>query len=82
MERPPYGSAVQLEESESDSEDDEINVGIATDKVIEEHPIYNAWESVKDGAADGKYERVITPNFSSDSDDIFMRSMIKNYAHE
>merc|ERR1719450_794244 len=45
-------------------------------------PPYNAWESVKDGAADGKYERVITSHFSADSDDIFMRSMIKNYAHE
>merc|ERR1719329_318684 len=30
-------------------------------------------------AADNKYERIITPNFSSDSDDIFMRSMIKKY---
>merc|ERR1711934_168546 len=45
-------------------------------------PPYNAWESVKDGAEDGKYERVITPHFSSDSDDIFMRSMIKKYAQE
>merc|ERR1712147_112447 len=43
---------------------------------------YNAWESVKDGAEDGKYERVVTPNFSADSDDIFMRSMIKKYAVE
>ena len=83
--RPPYKSTVQIEsESESsDSEsDDETNAQIAADKVIEKHPIYNAWESIKDGAADGKYERVITPNFSSDSDDIFMRSMIKKYAHE
>jgi len=45
-------------------------------------PIYNAWESVKDGAADGKYERKVTSNFASDSDDIFMRSMISKYAHE
>tara|TARA_B110000305_G_scaffold55972_1_gene61795 strand:+ start:140 stop:622 length:483 start_codon:yes stop_codon:yes gene_type:complete len=43
---------------------------------------YNAWESVKDGAEDGKYERVITNNFSTDGDDIFMRSMIKKYAVE
>jgi len=28
------------------------------------------------------YERVITPRFSQDTDDIFMRSMIKTYAHE
>ena len=81
---PTYSASVQVEsESESsDSEDDHVNVGLNADKVIEKHPIYNAWESVKDGAADDKYERIITPNFSSDSDDIFMRSMIKTYAHE
>ena len=45
-------------------------------------PPYNAWESVKDGAADGKYERQVTAHFSADSDDIFMRSMIKKYAVE
>ena len=48
----------------------------------EETAPYNAWESVKDGAEDGHYERVITPHFSADSDDIFMRSMIKKYAVE
>ena len=70
-------------ESESDSEsDDETNAQVAADKVIEKHPIYNAWESVKDGAADGKYERAITANFAADSDDIFMRSMLKKYAFE
>merc|ERR1719440_559582 len=72
-----------MEESDSESSDDEqTNVAINADKVIEKNPIYNAWESVKDGAPDGKYERVITSNFASDSDDIFMRSMIKSYAHE
>ena len=30
----------------------------------------------------GEYERVIPARFSSDSDDIFMRSMIKSYATE
>jgi hypothetical protein len=58
------------------------NIDLSADKVIEKNPTYNAWESIKDGAADGKYERIITPNFSSDSDDIFMRSMITKYAHE
>ena len=58
-----------------------LGLAAATEKP-EATPPYNAWESVKDGAADGKYERVITPHFSADSDDIFMRSMIKNYAHE
>ena len=85
-ERPPYQSTVQVdsesESSDSESDDEAQNVGIAADKVIEKNPIFNAWESVKDGAVDGKYERIITPNFSSDSDDIFMRSMIKTYAFE
>ena len=45
-------------------------------------PIYNAWESVTGGSDDGKYERVTTPHFSTDSDDLFMRSMIKNYSQE
>ena len=84
--RPPYQSVVQMasemDSSDSESDDEPHYVGIAADKVIEKNPIYNAWESVKDGAVDGKYERVITPNFSSDSDDVFMRSMIKTYAHE
>ena len=30
----------------------------------------------------GEYERVVPARFSADSDDIFMRSMIKNYAME
>jgi hypothetical protein len=30
----------------------------------------------------GGYERVTTPRFSADSDDIFMRSMIEQYALE
>ena len=85
--RPPYKSTVQIESdsesSDSESDDDEqANAQINADKVIDKNPIYNAWESVKDGAPDGKYERVVTPHFASDSDDIFMRSMITKYAHE
>ena len=84
--RPPYKSTVQIESdsesSDSESDDEHENVAINSDKVIDKNPIYNAWESVKDGAADGKYERVVTSNFASDSDDIFMRSMITKYAHE
>merc|ERR1711934_668298 len=73
-------TVLQMEDSESES--DEENVMTDASKVIEKNPIYNAWESVKDGAADGKYERVLTPHFSADSDDIFMRSMLTKYAHE
>jgi hypothetical protein len=57
-------------------------LGLSAAGKPEPTPPYNAWESVKDGATDGKYERIITPNFSGDSDDIFMRSMIKKYAVE
>jgi len=34
------------------------------------------------GRADNEYKRVIPARFSADSDDIFMRSMIANYALE
>lgn len=87
-ERPPYKSTVQMEESESDSEssDDEANVQTQDCRfypcVIDKKPKYNAWESIKDGAADGKYERLPIAHFSADSDDIFMRSMVKKYAFE
>merc|ERR1712227_960588 len=59
-----------------------IGLTVATKLRGDPAPPYNAWESVKDGAEDGKYERVITPHSSADSDDIFMRSMIKKYAVE
>ena len=58
-----------------------LGLAVAVQKTEKTAP-YNAWESVKDGAEDGKYERVVTPNFSADADDIFMRSMIKKYAQE
>jgi hypothetical protein len=84
--RPPYQSTAQVESdsesSDSDSDEETANVGIGVSKVIDKSPIYNAWESVKDGAPDGKYERVVTFNYANDSDDSFMRSMIKSYAHE
>merc|ERR1711934_952116 len=59
-------------------------LGLAASMTVEGDPTppYNAWESIKDGAEDGKYERVVTPHFSADSDDIFMRSMISKYAVE
>merc|ERR1712146_696682 len=57
-------------------------LGLAAAEKPEKTPPYNAWESVKDGAEDGKYERVVTARFSADSDDIFMRSMITKYAVE
>jgi len=50
------------ESSDSDSEEEEhSNVGLDLQKVVEKNPIYNAWDSIKDGAPDGHYERIITP---------------------
>jgi len=73
-------------DSDSDSSDDEANVQTQDCRfypcVIEKHPKYNAWESIKDGAANDKYERMPIAHFSADSDDIFMRSMVKKYAFE
>ena len=76
-------------ESESDSDSEEevpknynkVAMQMMVQKVIEKNPIWNAWDSVKD-ADEGQYERIITPNFSSDTDYLFMRSMLKNYARE
>ena len=96
--RPYYRTHAQVEsESESESSDSEsesdeepptsgARVGLEAQalaqKVIEKNPIWNAWDSVKDGAPDGHYERIVTPIFSTDTDDLFMRSMIQSYAHE
>jgi len=50
-------------------EDDESNLQI------------DDWHPGQSGTLGGaEYERVTTPRFSSDDDDIFMRSMIQNYA--
>ena len=60
--------------SSSSSSDDETNVQL-------DHPDYFvAGDSGTLGAAE--YERVIPERFANDDDDIFMRSMIENYAVE
>ena len=59
--------------SSSSSSDDETNVQLAGDYFV-------PGDAGMIGA--GAYERVITPRFAADSDDIFMRSMIENYANE
>ena len=48
----------------------------------EKTPPYTPAQSVEDGAELGFYERVIPARFKEDTDDIFMRSMIKKYAVE
>ena len=83
--RPPYQSAMQLDESESDSEsssDYDLVQGADEEEVDHSGEFYPAHASVAGGAAEGFYERVITDRFAADSDDIFMRSMITTYADE
>merc|ERR1719337_233572 len=79
--RPPYQSAVQMRhqdtDSSSESSDDEENVQLGNPERT-----YEVHESKKGNAELGRYERVTTARFSADSDDIFMRSMIENYALE
>jgi hypothetical protein len=79
--RPPYQSAAQLKNADSsdsdsdDSSDEDVQLN-APDKFYEVH------ESKEGNAEIGRYERVTTGRFSADHDDIFMRSMIENYALE
>merc|ERR1719353_1913448 len=76
--RPPYKSNyIQQADSDSssdssDSEDEEVQS--QADVRFETFPVGLDKSTV--------YERVVTPRFSQDTDDIFMRSMIKTYAHE
>ena len=62
-------------ESESGSSDDETNVALEGDDWFE------ARENGT-GPMDKKYERVAPEHFSAGTDDLFMRSMIMNYALE
>jgi hypothetical protein len=72
--RPPYQSAVEISSSSSSSSsDDESNVQLGGDFFIPN-------DSGTLGAK--TYERVIPARFAADDDDIFMRSMIANYAVE
>jgi len=77
--RPPYKTnLVQQAESDSDSDssdsdsDEDVQAGV--DLRFDTFPIGLNNSPV--------YTRVVTPMFSEDTDDIFMRSMIATYAHE
>ena len=65
--RPPYQSAMQL--AGDDEEEDHSGEK------------FQAWQHVKPEDGDG-YHRVIPTHFTSDSDDLFMRSMLNTYAFE
>ena len=71
----PFNPDYIQQESESESSDsDDEALQTTADARFDTFPV----------AYDGThfYERQITPMFSQDTDDIFMRSMIKTYAHE
>ena len=89
--RPPMRSYVQKEESsDSDSSDsDSSDSDIDSDKAnvqVEDDDVDHSGEFFKhsehDMLGDGGYKRVTTSRFAADSDDIFMRSMIEQYALE
>ena len=96
--RPPYQSAVQThhkEDTDSSSETDpntdssdssDSDDAAAGSENVQLHGLpdftYEVHESKKGNAELGRYERVTTARFSADTDDIFMRSMIENYALE
>ena len=73
--KPSHRANVQMEtDTESDSDSDEENVQVQFDGFYPAHLAHT-------GLGSG-YERVTTARFSADTDDIFMRSMIENYALE
>ena len=83
--RPPYQSHAAIEnesETSSDSSDSEEDVALKGDDSESDHSkeFYNAWAAVKD--EEEGYHRTIPAYFSADTDDLFMRSMIRNYAQE
>ena len=65
-------------ESESSSEED-IQLGGDKEEVDHSGEFFHSFES---GKLDDAYTRVVPARFSGDSDDLFMRSMIENYALE
>mmetsp|Transcript_18506 Transcript_18506/g.31679 ORF Transcript_18506/g.31679 Transcript_18506/m.31679 type:complete len:215 (-) Transcript_18506:113-757(-) len=82
--RPPYQSAMQMSESdsESDSETEYEHLQVRGDDEEEDHSdeFFAPHESSK--ADDATYTRQVPARFSSDADDLFMRSMISTYALE
>merc|ERR1719183_2435010 len=80
--RPPYQSAAQLRNQDSDSSDSDSDSDDENVQLNAPDAFYEVHESKKGNAELGRYERVTTGRFAGDTDDIFMRSMIENYALE
>ena len=78
--RPPMRSHVQMDESESDSSSDSSDSDSDEDLQTTSDARFDTFPVGLDKSS--VYERVITPRFSQDTDDLFMRSMIATYAHE
>ena len=72
----PFNPDYIQQESESESSDSDDDEAVQT-QADSRFDTFGVWLDKSQF-----YERVITPRFSQDTDDIFMRSMIKTYAHE
>ena len=67
-------------ETESDSEDDDVNHAQIGDEIDHSGEFFEA--HMHDHAGEDAYKRVAPARFSADSDDIFMRSMVNSYSLE
>jgi hypothetical protein len=79
--RPPYQSTVELESDSdsSDSSDSDVQLG---DEDEVDHSGEHFTAQQHDMLGGGEYKRVTPARFAADDDDIFMRSMIQQYANE
>jgi len=81
--RPPYQSTAQLassDSSSSSSSDSDVQLNGDDEEVDHSGEFFTAGQH--DMLGGGEYKRVPTAHFAADDDDIFMRSMITNYADE
>jgi len=63
--------------------DVQLEDDVPNDENVQLDKWYTTFDEAKDdGAENIGYNRVVTPRFSADSDDIFMRSMLTTYAKE
>ena len=69
-------------EKSSDSSSDDADVQVKDDEEEVDHSNEFFKSHEHDMLGEGGYNRVTTPRFAADSDDIFMRSMIEQYALE
>jgi hypothetical protein len=74
--------AAHAQESGEDDEEVQINANAGGDSEEEDHSKEFFKSGEHDMLGDGGYKRVTTTRFAADDDDIFMRSMIEQYALE